>query len=272
MGDHEGLNEQPKIKSSKLKHYCITDDINLKSDYWEMIYVDKLFPKDSHRSQRNLKIRPHLVFKNFEYSLYIDNTIILKDKTENFIQMIIKDKEIDNNQPNIFIPYHSFRDDLFSEFNECANLKRDTKIRIYEQLNDYLEINYEFMKYKPYWAGLILRNHNNNELIKFSEIWFANVCRYSKRDQLSLIYSAHQAKIKLRGFYLENGKSKYHKWPVKKNISKFKLQNQLPYDYIPNKYIENLSKKLKYNGKFSLKASNKKYMFFVSLFKDLFIN
>ena len=57
-----------------------------------------------------------------------------------------------------------------------------------------------------------------------------------------------------------------------KNISKFKLQNQLPYDYIPNKYIENLSKKLKYNGKFSLKASNKKYMFFVSLFKDLFIN
>ena len=64
MGEHEGLNDQPKINLSKLKHYCITDDINLKSDYWEMIYMDKIFPKDPHRSQRNLKIRPHLIFQD----------------------------------------------------------------------------------------------------------------------------------------------------------------------------------------------------------------
>ena len=270
MGEYEGLNDQPKINLSKLKHYCITDDINLKSDYWEMIYMDKIFPKDPHRSQRNLKIRPHLIFQDFKYSFYIDNPIVLQERTENFIEMIIKDKEIDENQPNIFIPYHSFRDNLFSEFNECANLKRDTKVRIYEQLNDYLEINYQFMKSKPYWGGLILRNHNNEKLIKFSEIWFANVCRYSKRDQLSLIYSAYQAKIRLRGFYLENGESKYHKWPVKKNKYQLKLQNQFLMDYIPSKYIEALSRKLKDKGEFFLKNENGKYIFLINLLKRLF--
>ena len=58
--------------------------------------------------------------------------------------------------------------------------KRDNKSRIYEQLNDYLKINSDYMKHKPYWGGIIFRNHNNEDLIKFSEIWFANVCRYSK--------------------------------------------------------------------------------------------
>lgn len=269
MGEHEGLNEQPSIKSSNLKHYCITDDINLKSDYWEMIYLDKLFPQDPHRSQRNLKIRPHLIFQNFKYSLYVDNTILLKEKTENFIKMIIKDKEIDSNKPTLFIPYHSFRDNLISEFNECANLNRDSKLRIYEQLNDYLEINYEFMKHKPYWAGLIFRNHNNKEMIKFSEIWFANICRYSRRDQLSLIHAADQANIKLRGFYLENDESRYHKWPVKKNKNLCKSQSQILLDYIPKKYIKNLSKKLKDKGELFIEFDRKEFSLIKKFYRRL---
>ena len=227
MGEHEGLNEQPQIKFSKLKHFCFTDDINLKSDCWEMVYVSKLFPRDPHRSQRNLKIRPHYFLKDYKYSFYIDNTIVLKDTAENFIKMIINDKKLDDKYPNIFLPFHSFRIDLMREFKECANLKLDTQSRIYEQLNDYLNINSEYMKHKPYWGGIIFRNHNNKDLINFSEIWFANVCRYSKRDQLSLIHSAYQANIKLNGFYLENSFSNFHKWPIKKKILHGKTNNIL---------------------------------------------
>tara|TARA_B100001027_G_scaffold72990_1_gene49829 strand:- start:961 stop:1848 length:888 start_codon:yes stop_codon:yes gene_type:complete len=244
MGDHEGLNDQPQIKFSKLKHFCITDDKNLRSNYWEMIYVEKLFPKDAHRSQRNLKIRPHLIFKDYKFSFYIDNTIVLMDKTENFIEMIIKGKDINYEKPNIFIPYHSFRNDLLSEFYECADLRRDSKVRIYEQLNDYLEINSDYLKSKPYWAGILFRNHNNKDLIKFSEIWFANICRYSKRDQLSLIHSSYQAKVKLKGFLLENSSSEFHIWPVKKKLANFKIKDDLLIDFIPQKYILNISKKL----------------------------
>ena len=42
------------------------------------------------------------------------------------------------------------------------------QVRIYEQLNDYLEINSDYLKSKPYWAGILFR-HNNKDLIKFSE-------------------------------------------------------------------------------------------------------
>jgi len=270
MGEHEGLNDQPHIKFSKLKHFCLTDDRNLRSNYWEMIYVDKLFPRDPHRSQRNLKIRPHLIFKDYKFSFYIDNTIVLKDKTENFIEMIIKGKEIDYEKPNIFLPYHSFRSDLLSEFSECADLKRDSKVRIYEQLNDYLEINSDYLKSKPYWAGLLFRNHNNKDLIKFSEIWFANICRYSKRDQLSLIHSSYQAKVKLRGFFLENSSSEFHIWPVKKKLEKSKIKDDLLIDCIPHKYIINLSRKLSSIGKIPNKLGERKNPLKIFMLKNFF--
>ena len=270
MGEHEGLNDQPQIKFSKLKHFCLTDDRNLRSNYWEMIYVDKLFPKDPHRSQRSLKIRPHLIFRDYRFSFYIDNTILLKDKTENFIEMIIKGKEIDYEKPNIFLPYHSFRSDLLSEFCECAYLRRDSKVRIYEQLNDYLEINSDYLKSKPYWAGLLFRNHNNKDLIKFSEIWFANICRYSKRDQLSLIHSSYQAKVKLRGFFLENSSSEFHIWPVKKKLDKFKIKDDLLIDYIPQKYILNLSRKLISKGKIPIRLGERKNLLQIITLKKFF--
>ena len=270
MGEHEGLNDQPHIKSSKLKHFCLTDDRNLRSNYWEMIYVDKLFPKDPHRSQRNLKIRPHLIFKDYKFSFYIDNTIVLKDKTENFIEMIIKDKEIDYEKPNIFLPYHSFRKDLLSEFCECADLRRDSKVRIYEQLNDYLEINSDYLKSKPYWAGLLFRNHNNKDLIRFSEIWFANICRYSKRDQLSLIHSSYQAKVNLRGFILENSSSEFHIWPVKKKLDKSKIKDDLLIDCIPQKYILKLSRKLSSKGKIPIRLGERKNILEINTLKKFF--
>ena len=125
------------------------------------------------------------------------------------------------------------------------------------------------MKYKPYWAGLIFRNHNNKEMIKFSEIWFANICRYSKRDQLSLIHSADQANIKLRGFYLENDESKYHKWPVKKNKNRCKSQSQILLDYFPKKYIKNLSKKLKDKGELFIEFERKEFSLIKKFYRRL---
>ena len=89
IGPNEGLNPQPQIRNSKLRHVCLTDNQDLKSDDWEIVYVDKIIPEDPHRSQRNYKIRPHLIFKKYKFSFYIDNTVILKKKSEDFIEEII---------------------------------------------------------------------------------------------------------------------------------------------------------------------------------------
>nr|WP_179852321.1 glycosyltransferase domain-containing protein [Prochlorococcus marinus] len=268
IGENEGLNSQPFFNSSKLRHVCLTDDKNLSSKDWEIILVERILPQDCYRSQRHFKIRPHLVFPNYRFSLYLDNTVVLRKKTEDFLEMIINQKGILENDPFFCIPYHS-QFDLISEFNACADNNLDDQLRIYEQLNDYTKTNLDELKSPAYWGGILFRNHNHNEVKNLSEIWFSHICRYSRRDQLSIIHASCQSNINLIGFNLQNSGSEYHDWPVTNKKRKNRSFNPKYIDYIPINYLENLSKKINYNENLlvSLKHQKKGFRYIKKIFK-----
>ena len=69
IGQNEGLNSQPYFKNSDLRKICFSDDKDLVSEDWEIMYTQPLLPRDPARSQRNIKIRPHIFIPDFEYSL-----------------------------------------------------------------------------------------------------------------------------------------------------------------------------------------------------------
>ena len=145
IGENEGLNAQPFFSSSKLRHVCLTDDQNLTSDDWEIVLVDRIIPYDCYRSQRHFKIRPHIIFPDYKYSLYMDNTVVLKKKTEEFLNMIFQENFISENDPFFCLPYHS-QFNLINEFNACAKNQLDDQLRIYEQLNDYIKDKFKSFK------------------------------------------------------------------------------------------------------------------------------
>ena len=247
LGPSESINIQPQIKYSKLRHVCLTNNKNLKSNDWEFIYIDPILPHDNHRSHRNFKIRPHLIFSNYKYSLYLDNSVILKKKSEDFINKIISDLKICADENFFYLPFHSQKADLLSEFNETASRNLDNQIRFYDQLNHYIKTDPIYLQKKPYWGGILLRNHNHKDVINFSEIWFSHVCRYTLRDQLSLIYSAIQCNLEIKGFKLDNKLSEFHIWPVENDRRVNRQYNEKLIDHIPYNFIENLTKKIKEN-------------------------
>ena len=100
IGQNEGLNRQPVFEKCKFRKICFTDDKELTSDDWEIRHVELILPSDNHRSQRNIKLRPHLLLKEFRYSLYIDNTVVLIRKTEDFLRMIFENKSISKKSKN----------------------------------------------------------------------------------------------------------------------------------------------------------------------------
>ena len=239
--NNEGLNSQPHIKDSKYRHVCLTDNKSLISNDWEIINVEPIFPKDASRSQRYFKLKPHIIFPNYKYSLYFDNTIIFKVKIEEFLDEILTDKIINENQPFFLAPKHSYRKDLISEFKIALKYNRANHFKIYEQLNHYVNTNNKILKKRPYWAGIILRNHNNEKIIKHSEIWFSHLCRYTRRDQLSLLYAAQQAKITIYEFKIDNRKSEYHTWPIELKKRNKKCEDDLT-DLLPTRIHEKTEK------------------------------
>ena len=222
IGQNEGLNIQPYINKSAFRHVCITDNENIKSDEWEIIYIKPLLSTDPQRSQRNFKIRPHLIFPDYKYSLYLDNTILFKCKVEEFLNYINSIFNIKANDPFFILPYHSYRENLISEFIACFQAKLDYDYKFYEQLSDYIRLDSEALKLKPYWCGILVRNHMHKNVIHMSEIWFANVLKYSKRDQLSIIHSGLQSGLKINAFEIDIFSSKFHQWPVAKIKRKFR--------------------------------------------------
>ena len=256
IGENEGLNSQKYIKESNIRHICFTDDRNLSSSEWEVIYIENIFPNDFYRSQRNLKVRPHLIFPQYKYSLYIDNTVLLKKNAEKFIKMIIDDQDLNEEEPFFCLPYHS-QNNLINEFNACLNNNLDDRFRIYEQLNDYTKYYLLGLKERAYWGAILLRSHNHKDIKNLSEIWFAHICRYSRRDQLSIIHSSYQAKINLKGFTLNNGNSDFHKWPITKNLRKNRKYKNNNFELVPYEILERLIEEKKYKDIQILKLKDK---------------
>ena len=65
MGPNEGINPQPVLSASGYKAICFTDDTSLESSDWEIRILQPLLPLDNHRSQRDVKLRPHMCLREF---------------------------------------------------------------------------------------------------------------------------------------------------------------------------------------------------------------
>ena len=83
---------------------------------------------------------------------------------------------------------------MLDEFLEIAHDDGfDDQSRIFEQLNHYAFDSAETLQEKPYWTGLLLRDHRNSAVRNMLETWAAHVFRYSGRDQLSVNLAFRQS-------------------------------------------------------------------------------
>ena len=139
-------------------------------------------------------------------SLFIDNTVILKTDPEAFLN--------ENMDASGFsLPHHSYRSTVLDEFITVLDSQLDDPNRIFEQFDEYSSNCPSILREKPYWTGILLRDHRNPTVRAVSEIWFAHVLRYSRRDQLSLNLAFRQAGLSPKTLLIDNKESCFHSWP-----------------------------------------------------------
>lgn len=179
LGDYDNLkNEEVKIPGCDF--ICFTDDHNLKSNLFNILLCKRMY-SDPTRDNRLYKILPHKFLKNYEYSLYIDGSVLVK--TKNIIGLVKKYLKYSN----LAVFSHPERDCIYDEAVACIKAKKDDKCIIEKQMGKYKKERY------PKHNGLtentvILRRHNAPDVVSFSEEWWKEVNDFSKRDQLSFNY------------------------------------------------------------------------------------
>jgi hypothetical protein len=165
------------------KFIAFTDS---QTNEWEIREPYKLF-KDDRRNSRIQKIMPHL-FLDCDYSIYLDGNIQLLVPPEKIIAEFLKDKDVAAFR-------HITRDCLYDEACACANLGFEDLDIIKEQTDEYLKRGYPRHN-GLYEGGVIVRKHTPH-VAQMNEKWWAEYCRFGRRDQMSFPIAFPKEEINL---------------------------------------------------------------------------
>lgn len=190
FGDYEGLIPQKEVDGWDF--VCFTDNADLKAAPWQIKVIDPPVPGDYTRSNRYIKINPHLFFPDYDISVFIDGNMLVIGDLDKLVATALDGTAMacfDHNQNN-----DDRRNCIYREYEA---LKQMAQRGIHKDDPLVIERHIAYLRGKHYPAGIglitatiIVRRHHDSELIKVMEDWWYMVKNYSKRDQLSFNYAA----------------------------------------------------------------------------------
>lgn len=192
IGKYDNLLKQNSI-SKYCDYFCITDNRDIKSNIWKIIYVDKndygLNDIENTKVARYIKTHPHIFFKNYQHSLWIDSNIIIEREISEWIYKYLK------NDDSSLVHLHPDRFTLNQEVKEVIDAKKDSIDNITKQIENYRKDGFNCDTNGLIMTNVIYRK-NTREVNEFNELWWNQIKNYSKRDQLSFNYSAWKTELK----------------------------------------------------------------------------
>lgn len=162
-------------------YVCFTDNknpIKSKKSPWQIrpLAYDK---SDNIRNARWHKTHPHILFPEYEISLYVDAKIDIL--TSRFFT------EFENSDRGLMTMTHPKRNCIFQEYDAVLKYNLDT-ISSVNRTRKFLESEKMPKDFGLAETGLMFRRHNKPEIIALDEDWWNMVKNYSYRDQLSFTY------------------------------------------------------------------------------------
>jgi len=133
--------------------------------------------KDPVRNAKIYKVLPHL-FLDTDYSIWVDGNVFLNVQPEEMI------KKMGNKDIAVF-EYTNYEPvkDIYDEANTVIELNLDNPKIVLEQINRYKKSGYKNNEGLGY-CFMIIRKHSK-KIDRLNEQWWAEICRGSRRDQLS---------------------------------------------------------------------------------------
>ena len=172
--------QKPLFHPDNIDYYIFTDNELPQDCGWKRLDAKKYLPKkemSNIEKNRFFKMLPHILFADFEFSIYVDaNVIIVSDLTPLVNAM---------SEMPIAMFLHKNRNCVYEEANACIQKNKDKKER--------LQAHIEYLREHgvPEHSGLleatvIVRKHHDELCKTLMEQWWEEFEQYSKRDQLSL--------------------------------------------------------------------------------------
>lgn len=191
IGNYDELNDPIRVENDFCDYYCFTDNEQLKSDVWKIVYVkqsdySELKGLDKVKFARYIKTHPHTFLKEYKHTIFIDANLTIR-------KSLIAWYCLYSNGNGILTFKHPDRDCVYDEEIRCKEMNKDNPVVMDKQISRYRKEGY------PKHNGLVMTNlmyrENNKEVNNFNEKWWKEIKKESRRDQLSFNYVQWKTKI-----------------------------------------------------------------------------
>lgn len=184
-GNYDSL-LQPEYICDDFDYICFCDDFDCdRIGIWQIRSIpSEITISDRTRKSRYVKILPDKVLLEYDYSIWIDANIIIKEKSfYDYINNRIKENVLIAQVPHSVPPVGC----IYDEIGYCYLLNRVSFVSAFKQ-RMHLKRNNFPQNFGLFENNIILRQHNATIVKKISEEWWSEYIKYSKRDQFSLMY------------------------------------------------------------------------------------
>ncbi len=190
VGEYDTIKEPLYINPNI--DYIVVTDLDVREDSaWRKIDIANLkLPSNMTASQKNryVKMHPHLIFPEYEYSIYIDGSIrVVADIIPLVYSM--------GTACFLGMHNHPVRRKISTECNAVLFSKKNVDEKILKkQVSNYYKQGYDD-SYGILEGTVIVRKHNNPECIDLMNDWWDEMKTYPTRDQISLPYVLWKRKV-----------------------------------------------------------------------------
>lgn len=183
-GNYDSI-KNPIYINANYDYYIFTDQDLPSGTVWEKYDL----PSENLKSLTNVeksrlcKLMPHIFFKEYDYSIYIDSNILITCNIDEIINTMIEENKC------IALHQHQVRDCVYREAKAIYASGKAKWKDLKQQINCYANDGFP-KNFGLFENNIIFRKHNEKQCIKVMEKWWAEFNRFAtKRDQLSFMYS-----------------------------------------------------------------------------------
>lgn len=176
FGEYDSLKE-PEVVTPGWDYICFTDQ-NFKSDVWNINQIHLQGP--SKLIARFVNLMPHKLMWEYDLSISIGGQIGIQCNLDDFLKK-------NYNGEVMMLRKHPDRKCTYEEGSACIRLNKDDPKTIIDQMQSYLQEGLP-KNSGMIETGVIIRKHNDPDMIKHAEYWWAEISTKSHRDQLSFNY------------------------------------------------------------------------------------
>lgn len=179
----------PVVVFKECDYICFTNDIKTeKVGVWSIKPIP-YYNDDPTILSRYVKLNPHKVLNEYDYSVWIDSNIQILDTFlyERILLMI-------NSGTLLGVVKHPDKNCIYQDARMCLLQGVSSYWGVWRQIRYLKKCGYP-ESHGLYENNLIFRKHNNALIIKASNEWWDMYQNFSKRDQLSWCFVLWQNNI-----------------------------------------------------------------------------